>query len=414
MPLRYPVGRPGVRQHLRERYGAVHNKNELAAFIRHYSGVFAIFGVFGAYLSTFFSTRGISTAQIGLLMAIGPMTSLIVQPIWGILADKSRDKTRILRIIPIGSALTILLYFVPSDFLGFAAVTFLFMVFNTAITPISDAYTVNYLTQNAQKFSTVRLCGSFAYTVAAFVSGLFLNNGNLWIIFPYSALAFVAVFFNAGTLPKMQLDRSHEHKPFLEVIRNKKLILILVFVFFMQLSMFFNASFLGVYIKELGFSDHIRGIIFGLVALSEIPVLLVIDRAIRRFPVFTILIFSGFVMIARAMIYAFLPTPGFIILSQCLSGLTFIPVTYSAITYINDEMPVEYKTTGQSLLAFVQQGAGSILGSVLGGQLSARFGIGNTYGIFAGLLTITTTVFLVMEISRRRTLNRALNPANDG
>ncbi len=404
MTSRMSAGISAAGRQLRERYDAVHNKKAIGAFIRHYTSFFVIFGVFGSYLSTFYSLKGISMSQIGLLMAIGPLASLTVQPIWGILADKSKDKIRILRIIPAGAALTVFLFFIPNDFIGFALASFLFMVFHTAIMPLSDAYAVNYLTVNGQKFSMIRLCGSLAYTISAFVSGFFLDNGNLWIIFPFTAILYIAGFLNTGTLPRMPLEHSQDHRPFREVIRNRKLILILFFVFFMQLPLFFNASFLGVYIKDLGFSDKVRGIIFSLVALSEIPVLLVIDRAVRRFPLFTILIFSGFMMVIRVMIYAFLPTPAFIILAQCLNGLTFMPVTYSAITYINNEMPVEYKTTGQSLLALVQQGAGNILGSVLGGFLSARFGIGHTYGIFGLVLFVTTSAYLAIDIVDR--LNR--------
>ncbi len=401
MPSRLSAAVSAASRTLRDRYGSVHNKSELAAFIRHYVGFFVIYGVFGSYLSTYYSVAGIDKSQIGLLMAIGPLTSLLIQPIWGILSDKAKDKTRVLRVIAAGGALSVLLYFLPKQFWGFAAVSILFMSFHTAIMPLSDAYAVNYLTRNGQKFSLIRLCGSTAYTISAFVSGYVLNNGNLWIIFPFTSVLYVVGLLNMGSLPRIPLERSTEHKPFREVIRDRKLILILVFVFFMQLPLFFNASFLGVYIKDLGFSDRIRGLVFSLVALSEIPVLMVIDRVVRKFPLFSILLFSGSLMVMRSMIYAFLPTPGFIIFAQCLNGFTFMPVTYSAITYINNQMPVEYKTTGQSLLALVQQGAGNILGSIFGGLLSASLGIGHTYALFGSILGVTTLVYLILLLTGR-------------
>ena len=79
-----------------------------------------------------------------------------------------------------------------------------------------------------------------------------------------------------------------------------------------------------------------------------------------------------------------------------------MPVTYSAITYINNRMPVEYKTSGQSLLALVQAGAGNITGSILGGVLSDRFGIGHSYFIFALVaFAATAALFLYTVWSRR-------------
>ena len=392
----------GIQQRLKIQYDAVHNKKELAAFIRHYASIFAIYGVFTSYMSMFYSTKGLPMSQIGLLMAVGPLTAIAIQPFWGALTDKAGNKIRILRILTAGAVLTVFFYFIPKGFAGFAVASFLFMAFHTAILPLSDAYTVNYLTVNGQKFSMVRMCGSFAFTVTALLSGYFLNNSNLWLIFPFTAALYVVSFLNAGTLPKMPMSRSREPKPFREVLKDRKLLLILVFVFFLQLSMFFNASFLGVYLKDLGFPDKTRGIAFSLVAFSEIPVLLVIERAMRRYRLFSILIFAGFLMVGRSFVYAFLPTPGFIILSQSLSGLTYMSVTYCAITYINDKMPMEYKATGQSLLALVQNGAGNILGSILGGLLSARYGIAHTYVIFGASLMVTTCVFLLVEIIDRK------------
>ncbi len=401
MPSRLPAAAKVASRNLRERYRSVHNKSELAAFIRHYVGFFIMYGVIGSYLSTYYSVAGVATSQIGLLIAIGPLTSLFIQPLWGILSDKAPDKTRILRIIAAGGALTVLLYFIPRQFWGFAAVSIVFMSFHTAMMPLSDAYAVNYLTVNGQKFSFIRLCGSCAYTLAAYVSGFVLTNNNLWLIFPFTAILYLVGLVNIGTLPRLPLERSSERKPFRDVLRNPQLILLLVFVFFMQLPLFFNASFLGVYIKELGFSDRLRGVIFSLVALSEIPTLLVIDRVIRRFPMLSILLFSGTMMVLRTMIYAFLPTPGFIILAQCLNGFTFMPVTYSAITYINSEMPAEYKTAGQSLLALVQQGAANIIGSVAGGFLGGRLGIGPAYAIFGGILGGITLLYFVLALFKR-------------
>ncbi|MBP7401120.1 MAG: MFS transporter [Clostridia bacterium] len=410
MPIRISAGLSAAGRQLRGRFDSIGNKRELGSFIRHYVSFYIIYGVFGSYLSTYYSIAGISKSQIGLLMAIGPLTSLLIQPVWGILSDKSNNKVRILRIIAAGGTLTVFLYFIPSGFIGFALVSVAFMSFHTAMMPLSDAYAVNYLTRNGQKFSFIRLCGSTAYTLSAFLSGFVLDNDNLRIIFPFTAVMYVVGMLNMGTLPRMPLERSVDRKPFRDVIRNRKLILILVFVFFMQLPLCFNGSFMGVYIKDLGFSDRIRGTIFSLVALSEIPVLLVIDRVIRRFPVMGILVFSGSLMVVRVMIYAFLPTPGFILLGQLLNGMTFMPVTYSAITYINNEMPAEYKTTGQSLLALVQQGAGNILGSVLGGVMSSRIGIGNTYAVFGAMLAVVTAIFVIILIRGEKPLYRSGHP----
>ena len=46
MPSRLSAAVSAASRTLRDRYGSVHNKSELAAFIRHYVGFFVIYGVF--------------------------------------------------------------------------------------------------------------------------------------------------------------------------------------------------------------------------------------------------------------------------------------------------------------------------------------------------------------------------------
>ena len=66
-------------------------------------GLFALFTVFfsslaliGSYMNLYLDSTGLTKSEIGLTVSISTACLLLVQPIWGLLSDKSRNKNRLL------------------------------------------------------------------------------------------------------------------------------------------------------------------------------------------------------------------------------------------------------------------------------------------------------------------------------
>lgn len=53
-------------------------------------------GLFNPYLTTLFVHQGIGANVVGMLMSIGTLLSIIVQPVWGILVDRYRQTKLVL------------------------------------------------------------------------------------------------------------------------------------------------------------------------------------------------------------------------------------------------------------------------------------------------------------------------------
>ncbi len=177
---------------------------------------------------------------------------------------------------------------------------------------------------------------------------------------------------------------------------DRELVLVLFFALVMQTALGFHGTFLSVYVKELGCENSVIGVLQCASALSEVPVLLLIDRILRKWNVFRILSTAGGVMVLRMLLDSLAGVGGLPVLmaSQLLQGVTYMSLSYCTILYMSRKMPPHMKTTGQSLLQGVQGGLGSILANTGGGALGSLLGIQRAYLAVAALLFCATAVFL--------------------
>src|SRR5207247_7582814 len=63
-------------------------------------------GIFFPYFSLYLKENaGLSGTQLGWILAIVPLVSIITQPLWGQLADRTGARSRIVAFLSVGSAL---------------------------------------------------------------------------------------------------------------------------------------------------------------------------------------------------------------------------------------------------------------------------------------------------------------------
>ena len=55
--------------------------------------------LYSPFLSAFFSSRGMSAGQIGILAAVAPVASLLIQPIWARISDRSGKRRIVIQIL---------------------------------------------------------------------------------------------------------------------------------------------------------------------------------------------------------------------------------------------------------------------------------------------------------------------------
>ena len=90
-------------------------------------------GVFTPFLSAYLTRRGFSGSEVGVMLTALPICSLIAQPIWSSLADKTIGRKATLVILAVASALTAPFIGLAASFTSMYVSLFLFSVFFQAL-----------------------------------------------------------------------------------------------------------------------------------------------------------------------------------------------------------------------------------------------------------------------------------------
>ena len=73
--------------------------------------------LYAPFIGAYYAEQGITPFQVGVLTAIGPVVSTLIQPLWAYISDRLGKRRRVLIIVTIGSGLTILTYLLHVSFM---------------------------------------------------------------------------------------------------------------------------------------------------------------------------------------------------------------------------------------------------------------------------------------------------------
>lgn len=363
-------------------------------------------GTYGPFLSAYYTARGMTAAQIGVLLSISPIASILIQPLWARFSDKSGKRKLILMFITLGAAGTSLLYYCAESFPMYFAVTVIFTAFFSALLPLCDALVIETAAQYHRDFARIRMGGTLGYAFVVFIIGFYLEKVPMaqFALVCSACLFFMAVESQLPpprpTLEGQERGTSGEAKGKKgQIFRSKEALFVLAFAFVSQMGLGFSGAFMGRYVVMLGYSQSLVGILSCISALSEVPILLVASRLVRRFGEIPILMASSLLMVVRIFLtgLGYIPT---LVIAQLMQSVTYMTVYFCCTTYISKNVLPGKQSQGQSLLAMVQVGFASVLANVGGGFVSDALGIPRAYRVVAlTTLVLSTAVILAYRYS---------------
>lgn len=364
--------------------------------------MYIVNAAFGPYITAYYRNQGMSVAQIGILTAIGPMIVLFAQPAWGVIGDKTGKYMMALRMSILGSMLAVLAYYAPPSFATFAFAAGLYALCNCGIQPLGDTVVVQEIAKRGYRFSFVRMGGTVGYALMVILAGRLLQK-HPSASFAITSFFFFCLFLVTLTMPKnSNATGKKRNLDISRLFRNGGIMYIILFVLVFQVALGFYNSFLGVYVTEMGYGTATLGMLSCISALSELPVLLCIDWALRRFRTEVLLIFAGLMQVLRLLLPPLTSSLAGIIAAQSLQGLTYMIMYYSAVMYINNNLEVDLRGTGMAVLCVVQTGIASLFSNIVGGQLGQLLGLNTAYILYASMLFLFITGCTVRLLIRSR------------
>ncbi len=362
------------------------NMRATTCLIGHYLLVYGASGIYLPFLPLFLATAGLDSVQIGLLLAIGPSTSLVAQIVWGNFADKYNRRKEYLLVAVTGTASVCFAFTAFRSLSLLALLLFLYAFFNSAISPLTDSLALDTVTNTCQ-YGLFRRWGSLGFAVTAVGGGMLFSFLPIGLFGAVAGILYGLTLAWAVSLPNTRTRNQPARAafPFAEVLRVPGIPIFLTVVLLIMIPYSAYSSFLGWHLQSLGASRLWVGVAWTLAAVSEVPVFGLGSRWLMRIPARMLMAGAAIIFAVRWLAYAYFHSYPIIVLLQVAQSLSFALFYLAAVEYLTKLVPRELRSSAQSLLQSVGFSVGAIVGSVGGGWLVQHGGVAVLYLMMAGL-----------------------------
>jgi PPP family 3-phenylpropionic acid transporter len=337
---------------------------------------FAAFGLFVPYFPAYLRERGLGAEAIGWFVALAPLTRIVVPPLVGLVADRSRGPRFWGAVAAWGAVAGLAVVGAGGGAAVLLAGTLLFAAFTAPTISLLDAAAVRG-GDRAWRFGSIRLWGSLGYLLTSFGLGYFFPRMPAPAILA-SLIAAHALFAAYLTLPAGDDDAPAARVAWGEVralTGDPRLWLLLATLFFNRVaSAPFNA-FYTIFVQDLGLSGRVVALTWGLAVAVEVLAMWWVDRALKRFGTASVLAAGVGLEAARWVAYSFLQTEAALLLLAPFHGLAFALLYVASVRGVAELVPAGLRSLGQGVSA-AAAGVGQAVGIVCAGYVYAGAGPG--------------------------------------
>lgn len=373
----------------------------MAAF---YWATFLVVGSNGPYLPVWLDWRGLTPAQISIVLAAPMFGRIVFTPLISFLADRSGETRRILILLALGTLASCLAFAGTASFIPILLVATVYAAFWTTVIPLSEVIAMTGVRRLGLDYGRMRLWGSLSF-IAASVGGGFAiaaagPQAALWVL-TAAALATVAA---AICLPHPPGARTADATPaeprglkLADALALASSPLFLLFVAGSSLSQASHAVFYAfgtLHLQKQGLSPAWIGLLWAVGVVCEIGLFSISGTLVKRLGPLRLMLIGALAGAVRWPLMALDPHVALLVPLQALHGLTFGATHLGAIHFMGAAIPPSHAGTAQGLFATLT-GAGMGLSLIASGPLYAALG-GGAFTVMAvpAMVSICATLLL--------------------
>jgi len=380
-------------------------RRALLPFAALSASYFAHIGFFNPYLPLWLKDLGLSLVAISVLTSVQAATRLFAPYVWGAISDHTGERVKLMRIgaaVALASACLLWLDLPP---LWLGVVLFVMFTHTSAMMPMSEAAMVHLVSQggafDAKRYGRVRLWGSIGFLVTVFVAGAWFEAFGMHHFPSMTILSLLAVFLSVSWLPDLKeaVHTTHPRLAVWPVLRQAPVRWFFASAFFHVLSHIGIYVFFSLYLDSLGYSKTLIGAMWAVSVVVEIAWFFWQSRWLHRLPL------SGWMLLcSAAMVLRMLMTAAWadllwvLVLAQCLHALTFAAHHTACVAMVSHHFPGRLRGRGQALYTVIAYGFPGVLGGLLGGVVSERWGLATVF--WASVLTSVLAVAATWKVWR--------------
>jgi PPP family 3-phenylpropionic acid transporter len=328
-----------------------------------YATVFLAVGAHLPFWPLWLESRGLTAAEIGLLLALGSWVKLIANPGLAHLSDRAGwGKGTIVLLTAV--SLAAFCAFIPAH--GFAWILVLHLVAAASfplLVPLAETQTLAAVYRYSLDYGRIRLWGSLAFIVGSLAAGHLLATYDadwiLWLVLGALALSFLA----GMALPGREISRHHTDeaedasiKRLARVFGQRELLVFLVASALIQSSHAAYYGFSALYWRASGIGATTIAALWTEGVIAEILFFALSRRLAGRLRPGTLLVLAGLLGTLRWTVTAMSTDLAALAAVQLLHAATFAATHLAAMHYITRATPARLAASMQSLYAALSGG----------------------------------------------------------
>jgi PPP family 3-phenylpropionic acid transporter len=358
------------------------NPRQLYPFAALSAAYFAHIGFFNPYLPLWLKEAGYGLLAISLLTSVQSLTRLVAPYGWGWLSDHTGERVKLLRFCATTAMLVSGALWLNLGFAALMLVLLLMFLNTSAMMPMSEASMAHLVSQNGnfdpKRYGRVRLWGSIGFLVTVFAAGAWFEHFGL-VHFPAWTVASLAlVVLSVWLLPDVKETHAQHAQalPVWPVLRQPRVRWFFLSLFFHVFAHMGIYIFFSLYLDELGYSKTMIGLLWAVSVLVEIAWFFTQSRWLAWLsPRAWLLLCAGVMVLRMGITASAAQSLVWLLLAQALHAITFAAHHSVCIALISEMFPGRLRGRGQALFTVLGYGLPGVLGGLLGGVLSAQFGL---------------------------------------
>lgn len=367
-------------------------------------GLFVAMCICNGYFAAFLSGMGYNEEQVGVLYSVMGAVCLVLQPLFGVIFDK----TGRFRLIV---SLTFALYTLAAFAFAHAASVFLVGILFAAANGVASmliGFVDNWEKRLGARYDFIdypkmRGIGSVIYAVAALGIG-YLLDGFGYSLSPYivlagSVVAVVAAFFIPN--PPVDAVRVRLKEAVKHLTKSRDYMLFVLVMFLTMLSAMSTIAYLPFLNAELGGTSVDIGYVYFISTVVEALMMFFTTRLVKRFGVERMLLVGMAGHFLRCVCFALSGSTAMLYLSSLLQAISWGITLPVWVIYIYEIVSRDYFATAHLLSLSAAYSGSHLIGGVIYGQLAAAVGVRQMLAILSVPALLAAVIFFI-HIRRKR------------
>ncbi|MFN9008545.1 MAG: MFS transporter [Hyphomonadaceae bacterium] len=345
------------------------------------------------------TTKGLTGAQIGVILASSSFGRILVGPLVAAWAEGRGDRRVPLIVFSSALALGYLSFPFLGAFWPIALACFATGVMFQCLMPFAEAGVMR-VTSNSRRwpYGRARAAASAAFVLANLGAGATIQAFNVEAVYAWfviASLATMACGFWLHPEPIAQPAATPLGTRLLDgfaLFKSRTFFLAVVAAGFIQAAHAFYYGFSSQLWLKQGFSGSQVGMLWAFGVIVEIAFFALLASRLNHFRPETLILWGGIASIIRWAAFAQTPDLGVTFMVQALHALTFAATHMGFMRLIDAEIPLAQRATGQQLGSALIMSPIMGLASIVAGTLYDQFSSG---GYWSGVILATIGLILI-------------------